>query len=180
MNRSHSSFNAVFLEHYPRLVTFCGTHRTNGAWDPEDIVHLVYLKCRSHWRGDRCVHQRSSYLYQAARWVLADLQRKERRRHASTQAMYNALKGAQFRRPQNHLLWSECLASLSGRPRQAVLALLEGKNLPVIQQELGVSRAALLVALHRARRSLLLVLRPPSCKPASQGEPTFRNVVDCE
>jgi len=156
MEDSHT-LNSVFCRHYAVLVAWCGKQVRPEVGDPEEFVHLAYLRCRKTWRADRTsVNGRTAaYLFQALRWVVLDELRRFARRRARSSSVSPAPVCENQWTQARRLIVDEVLGLLPGGQRQVCLAMLTGKSQAQIASECGISPGAVAVRLSRAKMSLL-------------------------
>lgn len=147
----------VFNRHYSELLVWCQRRVRDGAFDPAEIVHEAFLRCRRHWSAERASQRCSvAYLYRATRWALLDALR--RRRRAVRPGEARALEELAAESPASCMETQEALDSLSPRQRQICDRILAGRPLCSIQQELQLTDGALAVHLSRAKTQLELEL----------------------
>ena len=148
------AFNELFAKHYRHLTAWCRMHVQAQLGDPEDFVHLAYLRCIRRWSEEsRSNGHEAAYLYRALRWVILDVVRRhlrEKRRAGDTLTRGNDTPHVVL----HQLIAEEAFLSLSGRQLQVCLALLKGKSSGEIRRELNMTPGAIAVNLHRARRNL--------------------------
>ncbi len=150
----------VFLEHQQRV--FRAAFRITGnAQDAEDVLQTVFLRLAR--RGDTAsLANPSSYLYRAAVNAALDLLRARRERSSVALEEAHGSPDGLARRPDQVHEAAELRAwlrqAIAGLPPRAgeVFALhhLEGLENRDIARALGLSRVAVAVTLHRARRRL--------------------------
>jgi RNA polymerase sigma factor (sigma-70 family) len=145
----------LFHRHYDALVAWCRRRVRPHVGEPEDFVHLAYLRCRRSWNEEhRSLHNEAAYLYRALRWVVLDALRRHARRACREAPLVDPSAA-----PDNTGTWpprlvAEALDALPPRQQQVCRAILAGKRLEVVRGELRLSPAALAVNLCRARATL--------------------------
>lgn len=155
MESSALNLNSVFMSHYRNLVEYCRRRATGGWADPEEIVHLAYLKCCRSWSaGHRSQVNEAAFFYRAIRWTIADVSRAgaRRARHES------ASSRCQTQTHDPELAAREAVSLLPGRQRLVCEAVLAGKSRQQICAEFEMTPVALAVHLHRAKTRLMRLL----------------------
>jgi RNA polymerase sigma factor (sigma-70 family) len=154
MSTARITLNEVFDRHYVSLVAWCRKRVRRELGEPEELVHLAYVRCSRRWQaGSRSRHCEVAYLFRALRWVLCDLLR-DRARRSALRLMNNQRELRRECSPLRWLVVKEAVLQLAGRERQICAALLAGKTLSEIEREMGLTRAALAVGLSRAKARL--------------------------
>jgi RNA polymerase sigma-70 factor, ECF subfamily len=141
----------------PRIVAYV-LRRTSSPEDAADVVAETY---EIAWRrvGDVPAGQSGLlWLYVTARHVLANHQRRLRRRHELTSRLADQLRTVPHRLDPSdgyHHLMQNCLNDLAPDDREVLmLAGWEGLSATEIGQVLGCSATAARIRLHRARGRL--------------------------
>lgn len=158
MSRPTAPLNEVFCRHYQALVAYCRARVRRDLGDPEDFVHLAYLRCSRRWNAARksdC--NEAAYLYQALRWVIIDALRRRARERARPWLSAGPDDGPHWT-VLHKLVVREAVTLLKGRQLQVCLALLAGRSDAQICSEMNLSAAALAVHTCRARASLRRLL----------------------
>lgn len=158
MQEEKALLNDVFERHYPELVSWARSRVRNHLGDPEDFVHLAYLRCSRRWSADaRSKHHEAAYLFRALRWVVLDALRREvreRSRQWPVARRDNGFPGCSIR----ELVAREAVMSLQGRQLEVCLALLSGQSVDDIRRDLDLSAGAVAVHLSRAKAALVRFL----------------------
>jgi RNA polymerase sigma-70 factor, ECF subfamily len=141
----------------PRIVAYV-LRRTSSPEDAADVVAETY---EIAWRrvGDVPAGQAGLlWLYVTARHVLANHQRRLRRRHELSSRLADQLRTVPHRleaSDEYHHLMQNCLQDLAPDDREVLmLAGWEGLSATEIGQVLGCSPTAARIRLHRARARL--------------------------
>jgi len=150
----HDTLNDLFLQCYPALIAWAKRHVPAYVGEPEDLVHLAYIRCCKRWVSGRgCQGREPAYLFRALRWVAMDAWRRHSRRNRGLrEAFWQRADSAH--QPLGRLVFEEALASLTGRQHQVCRRLMAGKTETQICRELNLSRGALAVYVYRAKHHL--------------------------
>ena len=164
MSSPTDCLNDVFSRHYEDLVRWCKGRVRPDLGDPEDFVHMAYLRCRKHWSRERQSREHeASYLYRALRCVIIDVLRSDLRAKSRTCGLHRS--GNSLRcLPLRELVTQEALGILTGKQRQVCSALLAGTSTMQICKRLGLTPGALAVHLCRAKARLSDFLEIPNRK----------------
>ena len=151
MRSDNRLLNDLFEQNYGILVAWCRSRNLGHLGDPEEFVHLAYLRCSRRWSAEhRSSHCELSYVYRALRWVMLDaLRRRGRQRTSAWPLRYETASGRAT--PLHTATVREAVERLKGRPRQVCHSLMAGKDEERIGQELQISRNAVAVHVHRAK-----------------------------
>jgi RNA polymerase sigma-70 factor (ECF subfamily) len=159
--REPFGLESAFLEHKGRV--FRAAFRVTGnAQDAEDVLQTVFLRLARQGERALAVANPSSYLYRAAVNAALDLLRARRERPSvALEEAQSSPDGSGGRPDRAHeaaelRAWlRRAIAALPPRAAEVfALRHLEGLENKEIARTLGMSRVAVAVTLHRARRRL--------------------------
>ena len=155
MKHSTPTLDMVFQQHYGDLLAWCRKRVDPRIAEPEDLVHLTYLRCLKSWRCDRgSGHYPAAYVLQSMRWVLLDELRRHTRRNRQS---WGHVSNPAYRAKSDlggELVCRETISRLPESQREVCEAIMEGKSDHQICRELGLQRPALAVRLSRAKKEL--------------------------
>lgn len=159
-----NDLDQLFTQHYSRLLAWCRKRYAARAIEPEELVHLAYLRCRRTWRRSRCSqHGGIAYAYRALRWVALDLLRANarRRRNVSSQVDLDCMAARSGFPPESDV--QESLACLSSRSRKICEHILAGDSFEGIRHEMGMTSGAFAVTLSRSKATLVVSAKRSAC-----------------
>jgi len=158
----------VFGRHYHDLVDWCRRRVHRHLGDPEDFVHLAYIRCSRHWSAERNSNvNEAAYLYRALRWVIIDASRSWQRQRNRRWLPLRREGGIPWI-ALHKLVAQEAVTSLKGKQLQVCTALLAGKGHAQIRRELNLTSGALAVYLCRARARLCEFLEVSARHPGAR------------
>lgn len=168
MGHPSKHLDDVFRRHYHDLVDWCRRRVHQHLGDPEDFVHMAYLRCSRHWSAERNSNvNEAAYLYRALRWVIIDASRSWQRQRTRKWLPLRRESGLPWI-ALHKLVAQEAVMSLKGRQLQVCLALLAGKGHAQIRRELNLTSGALSVYLCRAKASLCKFLEVSARHPGAR------------
>lgn len=147
--------DTFFEGNYADLLSWCRRHVRPQLGDPEDFVHLAYLRCRQHWSSaQRSVHHGPAYFYRALRWVVADVIRGQQRQPRTTVRMETVPLHAIADIPIRELMARETMDVLTEKERAICLGFLQGRPEKQIRSDLKLSARTLAVHVCRAQSKM--------------------------
>jgi RNA polymerase sigma factor (sigma-70 family) len=154
------AFDRSFALHYETLIHWAKRVVPHGLGEPEDFVHLAYLRCRQTWRPVRksaCCE--AAYFRRSIRWLVLDAVRQRQRRalHSRRYAEISPQFATTSDWPASFV--EEVMTRMPRRQREIGRALVGGKSLGEIQREMGLSPKALTVGVSRFRRLLVQTMQ---------------------
>jgi DNA-directed RNA polymerase specialized sigma24 family protein len=159
MTQNSLGRDELFEEQYARLVSWCKARLRADVADPEEVVHLAYLRSRkSSVRRSATDVQNTGYLWRLLRWSLWDVLRVHQRRQRCVQLGLIETAGRPTPCPWREAAANEALLRLSKREQAVCLLLLSGISVDESCKRLKLRRGAASVTLCRARRKLVRIL----------------------
>jgi DNA-directed RNA polymerase specialized sigma24 family protein len=160
MTTSRKCLDDVFVHHYHELVAYSRRRVDRRMGDPEDFVHLAYLKCRRRWSPTRrSQYSEVAYLYRALRWVIIDAIRQHSRRAEMVTLLASPDVATEPPVQLARLVTREAWDRLRGRERAVCESALQGHRAEQTCGELRINGKALAVYLCRAKAALTAALR---------------------
>jgi len=148
------SLNEVFERHYVAMIAWCRGHVQRRIGEPEEFVHLAYLRCHQRWSpSHQSSYNEASYLFRALRWVVLDACRKHVR-EMSRQHLPGRPDGSAQEIVLRNVVAQEAFGLLRGKQLQVCQGVMAGKDEEQICRELKLSRGAYAVHLCRAHARL--------------------------
>lgn len=160
MTTSRKCLDDVFVQHYHELVAYSRRRVDMRMGDPEDFVHLAYIKCCRRWSPKRrSRYSDAAYLYRALRWVIIDAMRQHSRRAGMVTLFASSDIATESPTQLAHLVTREALDRLRGRERAVCESALRGHRAEQTCGDLRINSKALAVFLCRAKSALTAALR---------------------
>jgi hypothetical protein len=166
-----TDLDRTFTRLYDHLVAWCRLYVHPSDLEPDDLVHLAYLRCLRRWNAARASRDDgASYLRQAIRWAAADASRHRTLRARKLAELRPRWYCAIHADTSTRLELAEAIARLPWRQREICQQLISGATSAAIRKQLGLSRGAFAVSLCRAHANLRMELglsRPSAARVRS-------------